>query len=199
MRIVTEPIAPVVPRIVYFFLSLEAPLVLAVPRNSLERFFLCLPNHESIISYVVHVTRHVKKDGLNPPHMQGALTLLSRGLLDLVGLSVADESVVWLELLHGLGGIVEEGEAGALAATVLGAETEDGDLVLGDLVERGELLAELILGDVGTRWVEDVTIGKMYQFLPWVVMFAFRGGGGGGQWVVLRTRPSACGPGGGCG
>lgn len=82
--------------------------------------------------------------------------LLSRGLLDLVGLSVADESVVWLELLHGLGGIVEEGEAGALAATVLGAETEDGDLVLGDLVERGELLAELILGDVGTRWVEDV-------------------------------------------
>lgn len=95
----------------------------------------------------------------NPPHMQGAkLTLLSRGLLDLVGLSVADEAVVWLEFLHGLGGVVEEGKSGALAATVLCPEAEDGHLVLGGLVELGELLAELILGDVGARWVEDVTV-----------------------------------------
>lgn len=85
-------------------------------------------------------------------------TLLSAGLLDLGGLSVAHQSVVWLELLHSLGGVVEEGETSALATTELGAETKDGDLVLVHLVETGELLAELILRDVGARWVEDVTV-----------------------------------------
>lgn len=94
---------------------------------------------------------------LIPSHMQGALTLLSRGALDLGGPSVADQTVSGLEVLHGLGGVVEEGEAGALATTVLGAETEDRHGVLVGLVELGELLAELVLGDVGPRWVEDVT------------------------------------------
>jgi hypothetical protein len=64
---------------------------------------------------------------------------------------------VGLELLHGLGGVVDEGEAGGLAATELGAETEDADLVLGGLVHGGQLVAELLLGDVGTAGVEDVT------------------------------------------
>lgn len=82
---------------------------------------------------------------------------MSGGLLDLAGHANADESVVGLELLHGLGGVVDEGEASGLATTELGAETEDGDLVLGGLVELGELLAELILGDVGAVGVEDVT------------------------------------------
>lgn len=68
---------------------------------------------------------------------------------------------MWLELLHGLGGVVEEGKAGALATTKLCPEAEDGDLVLGGLVELRELLAELILGHVGARWVEDVTVGEM--------------------------------------
>lgn len=63
-----------------------------------------------------------------------------------------------LELLQGLSGVVDESEAGALATTVLGAETEDGDLVLVGLVERRDLFAELILGDVGTVGVEDVTV-----------------------------------------
>jgi len=85
-------------------------------------------------------------------------TLLSAGLLDLGGLAVTDESVVGLELLHGLGAVVDEGEAGALATTVLGAETEDGNLVLVGLVQLGELLAELILGDVRAVGVEDVTV-----------------------------------------
>jgi len=67
---------------------------------------------------------------------------------------------VGLELLHGLVGVVDESEAGGLATTVLGAETEDGDLVLVGLVELGELLAELILGDVGTVGVEDITASK---------------------------------------
>lgn len=91
--------------------------------------------------------------------MSGVIrTLLSAGLLDLVGHADADKSVVWLELLHGLVAVVDEGEAGALATTVLGAETEDGDLVLGSLVQLGQLGAELILGDVGAVGVEDVTV-----------------------------------------
>ena len=53
--------------------------------------------------------------------MQGALTLLSRGTLDLGRLAVADQAVAGLEVLHGLGGVVEEGEAGALASSVLRA------------------------------------------------------------------------------
>lgn len=62
-----------------------------------------------------------------------------------------------LELLQGLSGVVDQSEAGALATTVLRTETEDGDLVLVGLVEGGELVAELILGNVGTVGVEDVT------------------------------------------
>lgn len=84
-------------------------------------------------------------------------TLLSRGTLGLGGEANPHQSVLGLELLHGLGGVVDEGEAGGLAATVLGSETEDGDLVLLGLVEAAELLAELILGDVGAVGVEDVT------------------------------------------
>lgn len=64
------------------------------------------------------------------------------------------------ELLQGLGGVVDEGEAGALATTELRTETEDGDLVLGGAVEAGELLAEFVLGDVGAVGVEDVTVGR---------------------------------------
>lgn len=83
---------------------------------------------------------------------------MSGSLLDLGGHANADESVVGLELLHGLVGVVDEGEAGALATTELGAETEDRDLLLGSLVQLGELLAELILGDVGAVGVKDVTV-----------------------------------------
>lgn len=139
-------------------------------------------------------------------------TLLSAGLLDLGGLAVTDEPVVGLELLHRLGAVVDEGEASGLATTVLGAETEDGDLVLVGLVELGELGAELILGDVGTVGVEDVTVQCIVsprcsislaiscarsvvrrRWRWWVVSRAIAAGGG-----VVRTRPSACGPGGGC-
>ena len=88
----------------------------------------------------------------------GGRTLLPGSLLDLVGHADTDEAVVGLELLHGLVGVVDEGEAGALATTELGAESEDGDLVLVGLVELGELLTELVLGDVGTVGVEDITV-----------------------------------------
>lgn len=61
-----------------------------------------------------------------------------------------------LELLQGLGGVVDQSEAGALTTTVLCAETEDGDLVLVGLVQVGQLLTELVLGDVRAVGVEDV-------------------------------------------
>lgn len=86
-------------------------------------------------------------------------TLLSARLLNLVGHADAHKAVVGLKLLHGRVAVVEEGEAGRLAATVLGAEAEDGDLVLADLVQLGELVAQGVLGDVGTAGVEDVTVG----------------------------------------
>jgi hypothetical protein len=85
-----------------------------------------------------------------------AHTLLAGSLLDLGGGTDANETVVGLELLEGLGGVVDEGKAGALTATVLCAETEDGDLVLVGLVQVGQLLTELVLGDVGAVGVEDV-------------------------------------------
>lgn len=94
---------------------------------------------------------------IRSPQIPGKHTLLSGGLLDLGSGTDADETVVRLELLQGLSGVVDQGEAGALATTVLRAEAEDGDLVLVGLVETGELVAELILGDVGTVGVEDVT------------------------------------------
>lgn len=83
-------------------------------------------------------------------------TLLAGSLLDLAGGTDTDETVVGLELLQGLGGVVDQSEAGALATTVLCAETEDGDLVLVGLVQIGQLLTELVLGDVGAVGVEDV-------------------------------------------
>lgn len=85
---------------------------------------------------------------------------MTAGLLDLVGGSDTDEAVVGLELLQSLRGVVDKGEAGALATTVLGAETENGDLVLVGLVQVGELLAQLVLGDVRAVGVEDIPDGK---------------------------------------
>lgn len=63
-----------------------------------------------------------------------------------------------LEALERLGGVVDEGEAGALSTTVLGLETEDVDLVFGALVQLAELAAEVLLGDVGSVGVQNVTV-----------------------------------------
>lgn len=115
-------------------------------------FLRCLP--VSVCQYTVFASSLIFQ--CSSPVIER--TLLSAGLLDLGGLAVTDEPVVGLELLHRLGAVVDEGEASGLATTVLGAETEDGDLVLVGLVELGELGAELILGDVGTVGVEDVTV-----------------------------------------
>lgn len=131
---------------VYFSFFAFAPLTFAVPRRVFCLFLRCLPASQS----------HVSPPPTNPRHSEKR-TLLSAGTLDLAGKADADQSVVRLELLHGLGGVVDKGEAGGLATTELGAETKDIDLVLGSLVEGSELLAEVLLGDVGTAGVEDVT------------------------------------------
>lgn len=66
------------------------------------------------------------------------LPLLSRSPLDLSSLSHSDESVSRFELLHGLNGVVDQGEASGLAATVLSTHAEDVDLVSVGLVNFGE-------------------------------------------------------------
>lgn len=82
-----------------------------------------------------------------------------------------------LKLLHGLRGVVDEGEASGLAATELGAQTEDGDLILLGLVQAGELVAELLLRDVGAVGVEDVPVRQKARqsahILPKLVFFPF--------------------------
>lgn len=87
---------------------------------------------------------------------EGKRTLLSAGLLDLGSSTDTDETVVRLEFLQSLVGVVDKSETSGLATTELCAETEDGDLVLVGLVEVGQLLTELILLDVGAVGVEDV-------------------------------------------
>ena len=73
---------------------------------------------------------------------------MARWLLDLGGLSVTHKAVVRLELLQALIRIVDEGETSGLATTEVGAESEDGDLVLVYLVGSSKLLAELVLRDI---------------------------------------------------
>ena len=62
-----------------------------------------------------------------------------------------------LKLLHRFGRVVDERKPSRLAATKLGSETENGNLLLAGLVHCGELGAEVIFGDVGEVRVEDVT------------------------------------------
>lgn len=131
-------------RIVYFsFLGL-GPLTFAVPRRVFCLFLRCLP----VVQRVSDVTERRRE---RP-------TLLSAGTLGLGGEANTDESVVGLKLLHRLGRVVDEGEASGLATTELCAEAKDADLLLLGLVEAGELVAELLLGDVGAAGVEDVPV-----------------------------------------
>lgn len=103
-------------------------------------------------------------------------TLLSAGTLSLGGHANTDQAVGGLELLHGFGGVVDEGKAGGLAATELGAQTEGLDLVLLGLVEAGELLAELILGDVGAAGVQNVTSNQSVKWSFTLISICFRSG-----------------------
>jgi hypothetical protein len=66
------------------------------------------------------------------------------------------QAVLGLELLHGLGGVVDQGETSRLTTTKLCPQTEDADLLGGSLVHGGKLLAEILLGNAGLAWVEDI-------------------------------------------
>jgi hypothetical protein len=116
-------------------------------------------------------------------------TLLPGGLLDLGGHAVSDEPVAGLELLHGLGGVVDEGKAGALATTEVCLEAEDGDIVLLGLVELTELATELVLGDVGAVGVEDIAT-QQCQSLSFAIACPVH---------AALTRPSGDVRGEGCG
>lgn len=61
-----------------------------------------------------------------------------------------------IELLAGFNGVVDAGKGGGLATTVSGAQAEYADLLGGRLVEGGELLLEVGLGDTGLVGVDDV-------------------------------------------
>lgn len=81
-------------------------------------------------------------------------------------MSHSDESVSGFELLHGLNGVVDQGEASGLAATVLGAHAEDVDLVGIGLVNFGEFCSEVVLGDIGAVGVEDIAGDGMLVLMP---------------------------------
>lgn len=61
-----------------------------------------------------------------------------------------------LKLLLGLLVIVDQTESGRPSTSKLGLESESGDSALVSLVQGGELLVELGLGDGGSGGVEDV-------------------------------------------
>lgn len=68
-----------------------------------------------------------------------------------------DEAVLGLELLGNGEVVVDETEAGALAATELGLEAEEEhSLGILDLVHLTDLLLELGLGDVGATLVDHI-------------------------------------------
>ncbi|ODQ81526.1 hypothetical protein BABINDRAFT_159806 [Babjeviella inositovora NRRL Y-12698] len=84
------------------------------------------------------------------------LSLLSRGLFNLVSQTVSNQSVSWLELLGVSDRGVDQTEPSRLTTTVLGSETKDGDSVLFSLVNFSQLFSQLILRDVSSVWVQDI-------------------------------------------
>ena len=69
---------------------------------------------------------------------------------------LADKSVLGLELLGEIHGVVDKSEAGGLAASEVGLEAEDEDPVGGAVVHLTELLPDVSLADGGLAGVEDV-------------------------------------------
>jgi hypothetical protein len=66
---------------------------------------------------------------------------------------------VRFEFLQCFGRVIDQGETSCLSTTELGLETENVDLVLVGLVEFRKLGSQVVLGDVGTVGVEDITVG----------------------------------------
>jgi hypothetical protein len=124
-------------------------------------------------------------------------TLLSAGLLNLRRNTDTNQSVMGLELLQRLWGIVDESETSCLSTTKLSSQTKNIDLVLVGLVEFGELASEFVFRDVGAVGVENITMNPLecpsYSKYPHPVKFddycRFDG---------ELTRPFACGREEGC-
>ena len=91
---------------------------------------------------------------------------MSAGLLNLRCNTDTNQSVVGLELLQRLWGIVDESETSCLSTTELSSQTENIDLILVGLVQFGELGSEFVLGDVGAVGVEDITVSLLERHLP---------------------------------
>jgi len=127
---------------------------------------------------------------------------LSAGLLDLVGHSNTNQSIVGFELLQCLWGIVNESETSCLSTTKLSLKTENVDLVLVGLVQLCKLASELILGDVGTVWVEYITIEAIRfpscKIFPITKLSIFPSSEVLADSIGKLTRPFACGRGEGC-
>lgn len=85
-------------------------------------------------------------------------TLLSASFLNLLCSSHPDQSVMWLELLHSLVRVVDQGEPGALASTIVCSKSEDADLVFVCFVELSELFSEFVFGAVRSAGVENVSV-----------------------------------------
>merc|ERR1719187_2410215 len=66
------------------------------------------------------------------------------------------ETILGLELLGKVHGVVDEGEPGRLAATEVGSEAEGEDPVRGAVVDLGQLVADVALGDGGLAGVQNV-------------------------------------------
>ena len=69
---------------------------------------------------------------------------------------LSHESVLGLELLGVVHGIVDEAEASGLATTEVGLESKDKDSVSSAAVHLGQLLSDVSLGHGGLAGVEDV-------------------------------------------
>jgi len=89
-------------------------------------------------------------------HPVAALLALLARLLLLLEETVAGQTVLGLELLGEVQGVVDEGEARGAAATEVGAESEGEDHIGGDLVHGGQLLADLGLVHRRQSRVQDI-------------------------------------------
>lgn len=107
-----------------------------------------------------------------------------------------DESVVGFEFLHGLDRVVDQSEASGLATTVLSPHAENVDLILVGLVNFGQFRAEVVLGDVWSVGVEDITIDNMLEDIAREHLCGVRENcelsKRRSAIGLSRTRPSAC-------
>merc|ERR1719400_2997438 len=114
----------------------------------------CSARHRSLL------TRSADLRLGNAAHLLGPVLLLLPLLAAAAGLglnnSLPEQPVLGLELLGEVHSVVDEGEAGGLAAAKLGLEAEGEDAVGGAGVHLAQLLPNVSLGDGGLARVQHV-------------------------------------------